>query len=456
MDQNIIVQKETKRGLVLGDYGQHVHTGFATVLNNLIKWIKILYGNTEDVGNILFDIVAINNFGIKDSEGKTKTFYREDKWTNVMSALFSTPLVSTPEAKDDFGRHGFLWILQHSNDPETDEEEKEKYSPLKGYDFIFINQDAPVINEIVPVLEKIRRENKEKNLKNFKSIFYFPCDFPMVDQVIDKLGFFDLLITYNEYSRDAILKLRPEFKNKLKVVNHGIDLTNLFPIEDKSIVQKFRREYFGNNADKFIVLNLNRNQPRKDVPATIFGFKEFKKNNPDAFLYLHMNPVDPKGWDLRMVMVQLDLIEGIDFMFPPAEKQNHGHSVEEINLIYNACDVYVTTTKGEGWGLGVTEAMGCGIPVICPMHTSFLEISDNGKRVYPLENLYPLCTIDDNIVRDQCDYIEVAEKLQEVKDDMKKESPVLKNKLELALEYVKKLSWKNIGQKFVKLFKETI
>jgi len=444
---DIAISKKTLRILCLFDY--NAHTGFATVSTNIIREIKKIFGNTDQYAGILLDICAINYFGERDKDGKiTKTYYQEDKATVVFSALFSVPLKSTPEAKDDFGRNGFLWILKHSND------EDENDATPRGYNGIFIIQDAPVINDIVPLLEIIKKENQEKNLPNFKSIFYFPADFEMVDQVLDKLGFFDLLITYNEYSRNAVLKWRPEFKPKLKVIPHGIDLKQFYPIDNQAQIDDFRKEYFGNNADKFIVLNLNRNQPRKDIPCTVFGFKEYQKENPNAFLYLHMNPRDPKGWDMRLLMMQVGLREGIDYMFPPVDKENHGHTTAELNLIYNACDVYVTTTKGEGWGLGVTEAMACRLPVICPMHTSFTEIGDYGRRVYPLENLYPICTVDDNIVREQCDYLEVAEKLKEAELDIKTNNPNLTKKLDMALSYVQSLHWPGIAQQFAEYFKQ--
>ena len=44
--------------------------------------------------------------------------------------------------------------------------------------------------------------------------------------------------------------------------------------------------------------------------------------------------------------------------------------------MYNAADLYLTTSLGEGWGLGVTEAMACHTPVAMPRHTSLAEIGE--------------------------------------------------------------------------------
>jgi glycosyltransferase involved in cell wall biosynthesis len=35
----------------------------------------------------------------------------------------------------------------------------------------------------------------------------------------------------------------------------------------------------------------------------------------------------------------------------------------------------------EGWGLTITEAMAVKLPIICPIHTSISEITNDGKLV---------------------------------------------------------------------------
>ncbi|NDH55677.1 MAG: hypothetical protein EBY06_03165, partial [Burkholderiaceae bacterium] len=90
-------------------------------------------------------------------------------------------------------------------------------------------------------------------------------------------------------------------------------------------VKAFKQSYFGENANKFIVGCVNRNQPRKDIPTTIFGFMEYwEEHNPNALLYLHMHPKDPMGWHLRNILGQTPLKEGEHFMFPPEEDCNKG------------------------------------------------------------------------------------------------------------------------------------
>jgi glycosyltransferase involved in cell wall biosynthesis len=382
------------------------------------------------------DICAINYFGEP---------YQEDDGTYVISALKSAP------KKDDFGRLGFMKILQDSNE----------------YDGIFILQDLGVIIPIIPILKTIKEEKKNQNKKGFKSIFYFPVDCRLIDKLVEGLDFFDTLVTYTDYGRNEVLRLRPELKTKLKVIPHGNNAKDFYPIEDAKEVMDFRKEYFGKNADKFIILNVNRNQPRKDVPTTIFAFIEAKKMWKDEgltnepFLYLHMHPKDPMGWDIRGVMLQTDLVEGEDYMLLNMSIANVGASVEMLNKIYNASDVYVTTTLGEGWGLTLTEAMATKTPIICPNSTSFIEMTDNGKRAYTLDNLIPYCNTIDNVIRIQCDYIEVADTIIHIAKTLSDTNDNLgfkeqyKKRIEEAYKWSKSLNWKDVCKSWIKYFKET-
>ena len=309
---------------------------------------------------------------------------------------------------------------------------------------------------MIPYLKNHLEDKKKANKKQFKSILYFPVDFALTPNLGVGIEFFDSLITYTEYGREQVLRLRPELIGKVKVVPHGNNMANFFPLE-QSEVAAFRKEYFGVNADKFIVASVNRNQSRKDIPTTIFGFLEYwMEHNKNAFLYLHMNPKDPMGWHLRTILAQTPLVEGQDFMFPPKDDYNKGADISKLNKIYNSVDVFLSTATGEGWGLTITEAMACQKPVIAPNHTSIQEICANGQRAYMLETMYPVVAMVDNIIRFQSDIYEIAETLVTVKEDMDNSSPALKSKKEKAFQFVKSLDWKEISKTFAEEIKRLV
>jgi glycosyltransferase involved in cell wall biosynthesis len=411
---------QNKTILCLFDY--KATTGFATVSQNIVPRIKKHFGE-----NITLHICSINYFG--------DTIYEPDG-TVIFSALKSAP------KKDDFGRFGFLKVLKDSDE----------------YDGIFIIQDLGIIIPIIEILKTIKDEKRQNNKKNFKSIFYFPVDCRLVKKLVEHIEFFDTLVTYTEYGRNEVLRLRPELKTKLKVVPHGTDNQSFYPIT-VSEKKEFRKEYFGENSDKFIIMNLNRNQPRKDIPNTIFGFIEAKNNwkfpERKPFLYLHCNPTDPMGHNLRSIFLQTDLVEGEDYMFPSKNEENHGTDIVKLNKIYNSVDLYVTTTLGEGWGLGFTEAAATKLPIICPNHTSFTEMSGNGNRAFVMDELVPYVNSIDNIVRQQTYYIDVSDSILSVVEDIIELDEQVIPRTDRAYEWAISLNWDEVCKKWINYFKET-
>ena len=398
--------------LCLFDY--NAITGFATVSKNLISNCRRTFGD-----NLKIDIVAVNYFG-ED--------YDEAPNVRVISAKLKDI------AKDDFGRYVFMKSLSDID-----------------YDIMFILQDLGVIIPLVPHLKKIKDDKKAAKRKLFKSIFYFPVDFALTPNLAVGIDFFDQLATFTEYGRKMLLNLNPELKSKIRVIPHGNNMKNYYPIESQIEKSNFRKQYFGDNADKFIVGCVNRNQSRKDIPTTIFGFMEYwESHNKNAFLYLHMDPKDPMGWDLRTILKQTPLVEGIDYMFPPeTEKGYKGTSVEDMNKIYNSLDVFLTTATGGGWELTVTEAMACRVPTIIPRHTSFQILGgENSERTYYIQTLYPIVATVDNIIRFQSDLYEISDTLDLIHRQLDQGESEVYNKIDAAYKFVESLDWKDISKKF--------
>ena len=413
------------------DYGKDCHTGYATVSRNIKKHLKNYFKDAVQI-----DVCAINHFG---------NSYTEDDGTFVFSAKRSDI------KNDDFGRFVFLKILAEDD----------------SYDAVFIIQDLGIIQPIIPVMQSILEKRKSENKKRFKTIFYFPVDCVLFPVLVKGLEFFDHIITYTEFGKKEVLKLRPDLLGKIKAIPHGNNFSDFHPIEQAE-KEGFRKFFFEENADKFIVTNVNRNQPRKDIPNTIFGFIEAKKMakesgyDIDLFLYLHCHPKDPKGNDIRAIMLQTQLEEDVDYKLLPKVWEHNLCSRKELNQIYNASDVYLTTTLGEGWGLVASEAMSAKLPCILPYNTSLMEMSGFGSRAYMLRTMIPYCGKEDNIIREQTDYVEVAEKIIGVAIAKRygNENDVLKmelnSKIEKSYNYVQSLDWGIVCKKWIEIFKSTI
>lgn len=234
-------------------------------------------------------------------------------------------------------------------------------------DFIICLNDIWVVNQVW------ERVHLLKDSIKFKFIAYFPVDSAYyVGSMLSYISDWDFAITFSiEQAQRLIAQgVQPRL---LGVVPHGLDQGKFFPIPQNEARRALRLP-----EDIFIVLNANRNQPRKQIDLTIKAFAEFASNKPNTSLYLHMSEKD-LGWDVRAlfdtemrrrgVAPENRLImttANIDYINAPSD--------ELLNKIYNACDVGINTANGEGWGLVSFEHASCKKPLVLPNHTSFSDI----------------------------------------------------------------------------------
>lgn len=312
-------------------------TGFGQVSRNILPAL-------HESGRYEVDILGINYWGDPHE-------YPFNIWPMAVN-----------QQRDPYGRQR---LQQHLLDPQLD------------YDILFFLQDTFILDFVPQMLE-----NLKKSGKRFKSVFYYPVDGVPKEAWIQAAHAVDYPVTYSEFARQQSINLVPEIESKLQVMPHGVNPDVFFPLPEAHVKQ-FRQQFFGPQSDKFIVTNVNRNQQRKDIPATIRAFQEFKKQRPDSVLYLHMAAVD-QGWNLPEVIKGFGLNLKEDVILPQNFIPSNGFPLEVVNMIYNASDVVVSTTVGEGWGLSWTEAMATKTPVIFPQNTCLTEwITEENGFPYP-------------------------------------------------------------------------
>lgn len=167
------------------------------------------------------------------------------------------------------------------------------------------------------------------------------------------------------------------------IIPLGVDTDVYYP-QDK----KLCRQMLGFNPDlidKFIVGNVNRNQPRKRLDLTIAYFAEWvhRYERDDARLYLHVAPTgDRDGYDVVQLAEYYGVLNKLLLAQP---KVWNGPSEQYMARTYNSFDVNVNTGQGEGMGLTALEGMACGVPLIAG------DWSALGEWAAPAAELIP-CT----------------------------------------------------------------
>jgi D-inositol-3-phosphate glycosyltransferase len=138
--------------------------------------------------------------------------------------------------------------------------------------------------------------------------------------------------------------------------------------------------------DKFIIGNVNRNQPRKRLDLTIAYFAEWVRSHKidDAYLFLHVAPTADEGIDCA----QLAKYYGVANRLITSEPEPY-HGIDESMLAatYHCFDAQFSTTQGEGWGLTTMEGMACGIPQIVPDWSALGEWPEDAVLKVPCSEI---------------------------------------------------------------------
>jgi len=234
------------------------------------------------------------------------------------------------------------------------------------------------------------------------------CCIPLDGKIINEndaaaLKDADRIVVYTEFARKelehAFLSLR---KNRqidfpdLAVIPHGVDRDRFYPLPelrassfDSTGRLKAKQIVFGDLpdlSDSFIVLNASRPDKRKRIDLTIEGFAAFAVDKPlNVKLCLHHAISGAAEEEQINSLIRQFGIEQRVYLNPLA-----GGVVgdQELNLLYNACDVGINTSMGEGWGLVSFEHGATGAAQIVPDHTACSELWSGRAEFIPLEKSY--------------------------------------------------------------------
>lgn len=333
-----------------------------------------------------------------------------------------------------------------------------------------------ILNDIW-VLPLYMQELRKFTDRGFKVVTYSPIDAQPIEwRWLTEIRDVSRTVVYTEFAKQTLENSLEDWKNYLaknddnkqavfppiEVIPHGVDRKLFYPqgpVKDRSggILMSGRinakRKVYPNKdgfINSFIVLNANRNQPRKRIDLTMKGFSMFAKDKPENVkLYLHMG-VDDMGWNI----IHLSERYGIDdrLIISSDQSQMPQLSNERLNEIYNACDVGINTSLGEGWGLISFEHAATRAAQVLPRHSSQPEIWGDAAEYMEIDRWYPTEKIltEGGFVSPEG----VADALQKLYDDPK----YLEEMSQKAYDITQKpeYTWKSVAKRFDKLFTEVL
>ena len=239
----------------------------------------------------------------------------------------------------------------------------------------------------------------------------------------------------------------------IDVIAHGFDEKVFYPVP-----KALARKMMGLPEDLFLLLSVNRNQPRKRLDLLIMAFAELIVKNPTKPIALLCicDKGEKGGWILFEIFVR----ELKKYKVPVERFSNRlmistrdmDFKDEDINNFYNAADCCVSTADGEGFGLCTFESMGVGIPQVAPAIGGYKEFcnSSNSILVQPKHRYYmPLVFCPVGGEAEACDPHDICMAIETYLNDSD-----MRTKHGLAgRETVRKYTWDSVVKNFVRRLK---
>jgi glycosyltransferase involved in cell wall biosynthesis len=388
-----------RKVLWFGDGG--AHTGFGRVTHSIGERLESDYGHDVHV-------LAIN--------------YRGDPFPTTLK-LYRPDLVSSG---DIFGLSRIVELLA-------------KIEP----DVVVMLHDPHLILQVL-------FENKwdtERILLRYRPIItYLPCDGtnlpPAWPDVLTKVT---NVVAMSRWGKD-------QYPGS-KLVYHGVDTDEFWPVKERPItvssgaVLRSKRDCkkaFGFDPNGFLILRVDKNSGRKDFAATWKALVPVMAKHKDIQVHLHCSSRnDANGVSLPALFTRSQAmgVERDRWFTPDQHNTFDGWPQQDLNALYNAADLFVTTSRGEGFGLTIAEALACGTPVIAQNVSAIPEVVGPGGILVEPQRLLTVPSGEDVWLADIDAFSAAIERVHE--------SAGLRRDLgEAGREHVKQFTWDFAAARF--------
>lgn len=262
---------------------------------------------------------------------------------------------------------------------ETGIMELPRYKDAYGNDIVQAHYGFTGADAVVSLIDPFALDPLRWGTMNWCSWVPVDCA-PVADENLNAIRHAKHVWSMSRFGHEQLAKagMNPVY------VPHGVDTGVYIPIDRAQARKELEAFAEVEIGDKFLVVTVaaNKGSPsRKNFAGMIEAFSKFHAQVPESVFYLHTDPRGDNGGDnLFKIAESYGVADAVIF---PRQYLYATNQIAPsfVNKVYNAADVFMLLSYGEGFGIPIIEAQAAGCPVIVTNGSAMTELCLSGWTV---------------------------------------------------------------------------
>jgi len=194
----------------------------------------------------------------------------------------------------------------------------------------------------------------------------------------------DCIVTPTNAIKQEIVSVFDIEDEKIKVIPEAVG-SEFKPINKLNAKEVIRAKY---GIEESFLLSVGTLEPRKNYLTLLEGMNLLKTN-------LKLVIIGALGWKYRSILKYIESNRLEDKVILPGFVSD-----KDLILFYNACEIFITASVYEGFGLPVLEAMSCAVPIIASDIPAIREVAQDSAVYFEPDSVEKLVSSINLLIKD--------------------------------------------------------